>query len=85
MILYVCPFCSSGVAEHSAPGVTSQFKAEYREALRSIVFGSALPVLAVVGFILLSVAIGWKLRKKRSQKGRRKQMLRSVVPQSTSK
>ena len=77
---------SFGIDDNRAPDEDSHFKVEYREALTSIVFGSALPVLAVVGFILLSVAIGWKVRQKRSRKGRRKQMLRSVqvVPQSTS-
>ena len=71
--------CSFNAADHHVPGVFSHFKQEYREALTSIVFGSALPVLAVVGFVLLTVALGWRIRKKRSRSYRRKQLLRSVV------
>lgn len=73
------PMCLSTAAAYHVPGVVSQFREVYREALISIVFGSALPVLAVVGFVLLTVALGWKIRKKRNSKYYRKQLLRSVV------
>jgi len=71
--------CLPAAAAYRVPGVVSQFREVYREALTSIVFGSALPVLAVVGFVLLTVALGWKIRKKRSRKYYRKQMIRSVI------